>query len=253
MPAASPLPAIVLAGGKTTPEFAAESGSPMRAQADINGWPMVRYVVQALRAAASIGPVIVVAPTGFPVEAAADHHLVGDGSLVENMRAGLQLCGGHEFALLVSADIPFISPRSVDEHVALCLAQQADLCYAAIPREACLQRFPNMRRTYLYSADGTFTGGNLVLQRVSAFEREAELVSEAYRARKNPLFLARLIGPSNLLKFALRRLRLRDIELAAGRIMGVQCRLVVTPHADLGTDVDKPDDLRLARTLLKPA
>ena len=49
------LPAIVLAGGKTRPEFAAEAGVERRALAAIHGRTMVSYVLRALRQAIDLG------------------------------------------------------------------------------------------------------------------------------------------------------------------------------------------------------
>ncbi|MFN3648689.1 MAG: NTP transferase domain-containing protein [Armatimonadota bacterium] len=246
------VPALVLAGGRTSPEFAAEAGTPHRSLAEINGWPMVRYVLHALRQAETIGEVILVSPAGFPRFEEADEQVVAEGTLPENISAGLTRCPGAAHVLLVTGDIPFVTPAAVDDYVRQCRSVGADCCYAAVPREACEKSFPGMRRTYFHDPETVVTGGNVVFQRVEAFPKQAALLEEAHRRRKNPLFLVRLIGPGNLLKFLLKRLTLADIDRAASSRMGVQCRLVVTPHASLGTDVDRPDDLRHARGILRP-
>ena len=49
-----------------------------------------------------------------------------------------------------------------------------------------------------------------------------------------------------------RGLTLEDVERGATRLLGVRCQLLVVPHPELGTDIDKPEDLRLARELLHP-
>lgn len=247
-----PVPALVLAGGKTSPEFAQEAGVPERALADINGWPMVRYVLRALREASSVSRVVLVAPPGFPDQPEADTRVDGAGGLVENIREGLRQSGGASHALIVTADIPFVTPAAVDEYARECAGAGVDVCYGAIPLEACLRRFPDMRRTSIRTPEGALTGGNIVFQRIASFERQAALLARAYRGRKNPLFLAQLIGLPNVLKFMTRRLTVADIEAAASRVMGVRCRIIITPHPELGTDVDRPDDLRLARKLLRP-
>ena len=248
------MPAIVLAGGATSAEFAAEAGlEPLpgsRGLAEIDGLPMVGYVLRALRQAESVGEILVVAPPGFPTQPGVDAQLVGGASLVDNIEAGLARCGGASHALLSTADIPFITPAAVDDYVRACLARKADLCYCAVPKAACDRRFPGMKRTYLPTPSGKFTGGNMVVTRVAAFSRAAALVREAYPRRKNPAYLVQLIGPANLLKLLLQRICLKDIEASASRRMGIECRLVVTDHAELGTDVDRPEDLRLARQLL---
>jgi molybdopterin-guanine dinucleotide biosynthesis protein A len=246
------VPAVILAGGSCTAEFAAAAGTHWRAEADINGWPMVRYVNEALKEASEIDRIVLVAPKGFPQQAGVDVQVVGEGDLPGNIMTGLAECGEAEFALLVTADIPFLTPEAVDSYVRQSMAAEVDLCYAAIPQEACERRFPGMRRTYLRTPGMVLTGGNVVLQRISAFEEQANLVREAYRNRKNPLFLARLIGLGNVVKFLARKLTPADIEKAVSRMMGIRCRLMITGHAELGSDVDKPDDLTLARKWLFP-
>lgn len=252
MPSRQPdaVPAVVLAGGRASREFAEVGGVHFRALADLNGTPMVQYVLRALQEAKSITRVVLVAPSGFPDQPGTDLRVVGDGDLADNILAGLQACSEAEHALLVTADIPFLSPASVEDHVRLCLEQDADCCYTAVSREACLKRFPMMKRTWLRTPQGYVTGGNVVLQRLAAAEREMDVLRRAYRARKNPLFLAGLIGTRNVAKFAVGRLTLQDIEQSVSRILGVRCRLVLTPHADLATDVDRPEDLIQARVLL---
>jgi molybdopterin-guanine dinucleotide biosynthesis protein A len=250
-PATQPvLPAIILAGGSASPEFAAAAGVENRALAEIHGAPMVRYVLRALREAETVSRIVLVAPAGFPPQAEADELVAGDGSLVENIRAGLAACPGAECVLLVTADVPFLRPESVDDYVRTCEAAEIDCGYAAIPKSACQRQFPGTQRTYLPTGEG-YTGGNVVFQRVATFERQAATLERAYRTRKNPLSLAAIIGLGNMLKLVTGRLQVDDISRAASRLMGVRARLIVTEHADLGTDVDKPEDLHLARELLR--
>lgn len=250
------MPALVLAGGKTGADFAAAAGVPdapgQRALAPIHGQAMIRYVLRALRAAETVDRVLLLAPPGIPAQPEADELVPTNSDLPGNIQAGLRRCAGAEYVLMVTADIPFITGPMVDDYVRACLALDVDCCYAAIPEEACLKRFPEMRRTYLRTRSGAYTGGNIVVQRVSAFDKEAAMLREAYARRKNPAFLARLIGWRNVFKLLTRSLELEDISAAASRLMGVRCRLVVTPWAELGSDVDKPDDLALARKLLRP-
>lgn len=246
-------PALVMAGGSASAEFAVAAGLPSnssRALADICGKPMVEYVLEALRDAESISRTILVAPSSFPTLPSADVQIPADGDLPDNIRKGMDLCGDSEFVLIVTADIPFLTPSAVDDYVAVSVATRADCCYAAIPKESCVRSFPEMKRTYLRAVGGSLTGGNVVFQRIATYDRQSELLREAYRRRKSPAFLARLIGLGNLVKFAFDRLTVGDIERAASRLMEVRTRLIVTPHAELGTDVDRPEDLALARKFL---
>jgi GTP:adenosylcobinamide-phosphate guanylyltransferase len=250
------VPALVMAGGKTGPEFAAAAGiadTPgSRGLADINGLTMIRYVLRALRAAETIDRVLLVAPATVPDQPEATDRVVAEGRLEENIREALRLVADRPFFLVVTADLPFLTPESVDDFVRRSAELDVDCCYGAISREACEKRFPGVRRTFVHLREGSFTGGNMVFQRYATYEKQAALLKEAYQRRKSPLFMARLIGLGNVLKFVMGRLTLPDIERAASGLMDVRCRLVISPYAEVGTDVDKPDDLALARRELRP-
>lgn len=248
------IPAIVLAGGKTSPEFAEAAAVPAtpgsRALAPIGGRPMVGYVLSALQQAETIDRVLLVAPSGFPEQPEADELVAADGDLPDNIRKGIERCGA-PFVLIITADLPFLTAAGVDDYVRSSLALDVDCAYSVLTEEVCSRAFPEMKRTYLRSDRGRVTGGNAVVQRISTFDRQAELLREAYRRRKSPLFLARMIGLRNVVKFLMGKLSLEDIQEAASRLMGVRCVLLPTPHAGLGTDVDRPEDIVLARRLLQ--
>lgn len=250
-----PVPAVLLAGGSVSPGFAREAGLEprpgARAMADINGLPMVGHVIRALRQASTVGRIVLVAPRDFPPQESVDRQLAGEGGLVDNIELGLSACEGASHAVLITADIPFVTGGSLDDYVSACAETGADLCYCAVPETACRARFPALKRTYLPTPARRYTGGNVVFVRTAAFPAVAALLRQAYPRRKNPAYLAQLIGPGNVLKLLTGRLELSDIEKAVSRAAGINCRLVVTEHADLGSDVDRPEDLRLARELLK--
>jgi CTP:molybdopterin cytidylyltransferase MocA len=247
------VPAVVLAGGKTTPEFAEFAGVPHRALADLEGRPMVGWVLRALRAAAGVNRIILVAPAGFPPQPDADLLVESDRGLAGNLREGLQACAGSEYALIVTGDIPFITAEAIDDYILRCRALNVDCAYAAVSRDSCQQQFPTLKRTCVHLPDGVLSGGNVVFQRVAAFEPMAALLEEAHRRRKNPLFLAGMVGPMNVVRLLCGRLPLAGIEKAASARLKVEARIVVTPFASLGTDLDKPDDLAEARRIMAAA
>lgn len=250
----APVPALVLAGGKTGPEFAAAAGVPdlpgARALAEVGGVPMVRHVLRALQQAETVGPVLLVGPGHFPDQPEADERVIAEGGLEENVREALKRVPDAPFFLVATADLLFLTAESVDDFVRRSAALDVDCCYSAVSRADCEARFPGMHRTYLRIGRESYTGGNLVYQRTAAYEKQATLLREAYRRRKDPLFLAGMIGPWNVAKFLLRRLTLEDIGAAASRLMGTRCRMVVSPYAEVGTDIDRPEDLAIARSRL---
>jgi hypothetical protein len=70
-------------------------------------------------------------------------------------------------------------------------------------------------------------------------------------ARKSVLRQARRVGLGTLLRFATGMLSLEDAVRRAEKILGVKCRVVSSPHAELGMDVDKPLQLDIVRAELE--
>jgi CTP:molybdopterin cytidylyltransferase MocA len=217
---------------------------------------MIRYVIEALRGASLVNRTVLVAPrsvlSSLPAEVFGEERVEGEGDLSAAIAAGLSRCPGAEEVLLVTADIPFVRSVEVDAYVRAAQALGLDCAYCAVPLEACLREFPGMKRTTLRTPVGRFTGGNVVLLRTEAFPRMVEFVRQAYARRKNPVFLASLIGLPNVVRLLTGRLTLERVGAAASRAIGVRAGLVVSSHAALGTDIDRPEDLHLARGQLRP-
>ncbi|MFC6591747.1 hypothetical protein ACFP81_06780 [Deinococcus lacus] len=101
--------------------------------------------------------------------------------------------------------------------------------------------------------EGTFTGGNLFLLRPELVQQFLPRLREVLAARKAPLRLAAMIGPGILLRLLTRQLTVPELEAAVSRLLGAEVRGLVTPHASIGTDIDKESDLELAARALAQA
>lgn len=246
------IPAVIMAGGKDSPEFLAAGENPQRGLVEIHGLPMISYVVRALRATPAISEIVLVCRPGYPDVPGVDRTLEATGSMVENLGLGLHSCPGAEAVMFATADIPFLTGSAVEDYARRCLESGASLCWAAIPRTASERRFPGMNRTYARLADGEFTGGNLALVRPDLWPGINRVLEIAYQARKKPWLLARLLGPRTLWRLLVRTLSIAEAEARISKALGGPARGIVTEYAELGADVDHPEDLRLARQLLAP-
>ena len=114
-----------------------------------------------------------------------------------------------------------------------------------------------MKRTALKIAEGTFTGGNLALLSPDFLRQNAPVIRDAYALRKNIPGLARTLGAGMIARLAASRLfpsllGIAHVEIALGRLL--QCarpRAVITPFASIGADVDRPEDVAIARIILR--
>ncbi len=246
---------MVLAGRPNVGAFSGVSEARWEALIDIDGRPMVIYVVEALRAATRVDRVAVVGPPE-PLRAVLPGEvvLVENGeSLSENLRRGFAALvpgNGGNPVLVAGCDVPLITGPIVDAFLSACEQVPASLHYPVVERSVCEARFPGMRRTYATLTDGTFTGGNIFLVAPALVPVLLELLDRFYAARKSPWRLAWLLGPGILAKFVCKRASIRDIETLFLRLTGHVGRAVVVQYPEVGVDVDKPEDLKLVRRLL---
>lgn len=252
------LDAVVLAGAPNTGKLRAVSDVPNEALIPAAGKPLVRYPVEALLAARSVGRVVVVGPEAElgPALAGLEVELTPAGdTMLENALRGCRRLAeskglAPDLVLICTSDVPLITPEVVDGLVQTCIERGGDLFYPILERSVLESRFPSTKRTYGTLRDGTFTGGNLFVVDWTVLEREAPTAEALIRSRKNPLQMARTLGFGFLLGLVLGRLSIDQLEAHVGRKFRVTARAVVVPWPEIGIDVDKPEDLELVERIL---
>ncbi len=244
-----PTCAVVLAGGETDPEWQKVSETQYRALVPIGGVPMYQRVVDALRAVPAIETILVVGQ----VPEGEGYGVVSPGkNLLDNVRLGLER-SPHESVLFSTVDVPFLTAESVAFFLDESLRSGASLAYAVVPAEVCRERFPQMKRTTVRLREGEVTGGNLFWVRRAVALRELPRLEALYEARKQPVRLASQIGLGLLIQFLLARLisphllSIRQIERRVARILGVPVKAILTPYAEVGTDIDRLEHWELMR------
>jgi GTP:adenosylcobinamide-phosphate guanylyltransferase len=243
--------AVVLAGGADKGDIAAELGVVHRPLLEVSGRPIIERVLAALRGASEIGKVALVAPP--PVQAAAfeeavDARVEAGDSFVDNMARGVEATSpGSDHLLVITGDLPLITPAAIDDFVRRSLASRAALCYSIIPKESSERQFPGGRRTYVRLREGTFTGGNGMVVARPLVELHRALLDRLFTARKDPLKMASVLGIRFIAGLLTHRLTLPYIEARIGAVIGGQAAAIISTYAELGFDVDKLDDLYLCR------
>ena len=246
---------VVLAGGSNDAGMEAATGVSNRALTPLGGRTMLDYVVSALRGSASVRNVFVVgevpAGDGYRV-------VTGGATMLDNLMAGLGVAGAQERVLVSTSDIPFLTAESVDDFVRRAVESRADLCCPFVSVALCRERFPEMKRTAIKLREGQFTLGNLVLVNPSFLTEHRDTIQNAYAARKSPLKMASLLGWGLLARLVLAQtvspslLTVGALEAGVGRLLGGGCRAVglESGFPEIGTNVDKPDDVVIARRML---
>ena len=242
--------AVILAGG---PGFA--PGDPCRAMMPVAGKTMLQWEIDAMRQSDAISRVYVV---GECRADGIDEVMSPTDSFLGNLLAGVSRAreNGTDYVLVATSDIPLITPEGIRDFVTRAAEIGADFCYPIIPREVCIAKYPEMRRTYLKLKEGVFTGGNMVFVSAGFIMDNSEIIAQAYDARKKILRLAGMIGWGTLLRVLIAQfvspsaVDLRTLERTVSRLLSGSVRAVVTSYAEIGEDVDKPEDLAIVEKLM---
>lgn len=237
--------AVVLAGGSS--KGLAEA--PAKGLIDINGKPMVEYVLDALLACPSVGRICVVVPPGIggPWIEKADVVVESDGTLTQNFAKGVAGLKTSRKVIVLSSDIPLLTPEAIGDFLDRCAEEPARLYYPIIPEKDARNLFPDMKRTYVKMKEGSFTGGNIALIDPSLVDSHAGLMEEAYAMRKSPFKLAKRLGFKFVVKALLGTLSVKSAEERVGEMLGSPVKAVITPYPEIGLDVDKASDLEIIR------
>lgn len=250
------LNAVVLAGGRNSAEMQAATGVENRALTPIGERTMLDHVASALHQAPSVGGLYVV---GDVPPSDLYHCVRGGETLLDNLMAGVRAAQGEGEHLLVStSDIPFLTPESVEDFLESALKSGGDLCCSYVPVALCYARFPEMKRTAVKLREGRMTLGNLMLVNPRFLLAHQETILRAYAARKSPLKMAGLLGWGLIGRLLLAQfvspafLPIATLENGVSRLLGNGGRAVGirSDYPEIGTDVDRPEDVALARRTL---
>jgi len=242
--------AMVLAGGEGAvidPTVAIKGLVP------VAGKPMIEWVVDAMRAAETIGEIAVVVPSAANLGVWADkvdRLVISDASFIDNAIAGAQQFDGERHVLGTTGDLPALTPEAVDDFVRQSLEAGAEFSYPLVRAEEMEAQFPGSRRTYVKVAGGPVTGGNMVVCSADLLRRNHDIGQRLFETRKSPVAMARVIGIPFIFKYLTGRLRVDDVERKMGELLGARCAAIYTSHASIGADVDKPIDVVVAERVL---
>ncbi|MGI5839257.1 MAG: NTP transferase domain-containing protein [bacterium] len=238
--------AVILAGAPNNGPLRDSSPAANEALIEIYGRPMLDYVVGALNASSQIGRMVIVGPPADFAGLYPGAMLVESGSsILENIRRGVDALATREKILVLTSDIPLLTPEAINDFLARCGEREADFYYPAVRRDISETRFPGVKRTYVALKNGTFTGGNIFLLDPAIIPRSLRQAEQFIKMRKKPLQLARLLGLGFILKFVTRTLTVAEAEKRVSQLFKLRAAAVISPYAEIGVDVDKPSDLAL--------
>ena len=249
--------ALIVAGGRA-PWLQKIAGTDCRALASLAGRPMVTYIIDALLNSGRIRRIVIAVDEPFLPELSAIlpaniKAIAAAGSLsATTVKAARGLGLDNPKILGICDDIPMITADAVKDFLERCEQHPgAELYYPIITKESCLTAFPGAKRTYGKLADGTFTGGNMMLMDKNLINKAQKKAQEIFVRRKSPLKLCSWLGWSFIFKLLFHILDVKGLENRLSQLFDTRCKAIITPYAAIGMDIDKPSDWALAQELLR--
>ncbi len=222
--------AVVLAGREPGDALGQEGHVSSKALIDINGKPMIRYVVEGLASSPAVQQIVVVGPRQElePVVSGPKVKVVEDGgsNLIDNLCIAARALPGDIPILVSTSDVPLITGSIIDAYLELCSQYDADVYYPIVERSVNEEKYPLVKRTYATLLEGTFTGGNVALVHPAIIDAAAPKVVSFMENRKNVIRLALLLGIPFLVKLVLKRLTIPELEHRVSRLWDLRAKAV---------------------------
>jgi len=242
--------ALILAGGKG--EAGIDGKGQNKAIVKICEKEMIFYVIDALKKLPYLEEIAVVGDMDVLelVKDSVDKKIEEGESFFDNILRGVEAFDDAQQLLILTSDIPMITKEALEEFIKKAQGQRVDFSYSIVAKEDCEKRFPGTKRTYVKIKDGIFTGGNIVMIKPSTLKETLPQVKEVLSYRKKPWKLARILGFTTVIKLLLGSLTISELENKVSKIFDIKARAVRCSHPEIATDVDKEEDLLLAKKIL---
>ena len=244
---------ILPAGGRIHGEFAAEAGTSVKALIELADGNILANLIRALRSTGSVNRMVAIGPAEIAphAESHVDAVLPEADSGPANIYRGLDWLKSQpdsaDRALIMTTDLPFVSPESVSSFMARC-PESAEIALPLFSKQEFESRFPGSLNSYVRLRDGEWTIGGAFLLSQSALDRTIAWIQQLHEARKSPFAMARTLGVSFIARYLTRTLGVTHLESHCARITGCSACAVRGCDPVLAFDIDESADLRYARS-----
>ena len=258
-----PITALVLAGQRAGGDTVANAEQvACKAFADIDGTPMAERVIITLQNTAGIDDILIClddhieTPAQSPqlhrwIENGAVKRIDPEGRPSTSVLKTLDALPPDRIMLVTTGDHPLLTDDMLSRTITAFMASDADACAAVVSADAVERAYPQTKRTRLTFKDGNYKGCNIFLLRGHK-ARGVPLFWQTLDAdRKKPWKLALRLGPVAILQYLCGQLTLDKAIDKIGRKTGTKLMTAELDDPHAGIDVDKPEDLRLVRSIFQ--
>ena len=210
---------------------------------------MLQYIIDALKKSQYIDGLAII---GDPellkdkirIDPGKDIFLQEDEMMIDNVSKGLKHFSDQERILIITSDIPFITPTAIDHFIQASLKSKADFTYPIIRKETQMQTYPDMQRTYVKLKQGSFTGGNMSVINPDIGDKFFVMGRYMIQNRKKPWKMVQILGLGFLGKLLLGTLTIEKLENRVSHLLNIHAKAIITPYAEIGNDVDKAEEIK---------
>lgn len=248
-----PYNVIILAGGSGGPLYEA-TGVQRKAGLKIHGRPMLEWVVDGFDRSPETGNIVVVGSHDLEKLSCMKKvrkRLSRGINLVQNLLHAVGYIKtrlyhgsrGHQGYIISFCDAVFLTEPVITETLRKIRETNADIILHYVEKHTFDKAGLPAERTYIPIGDGLYTGSAIYY--VREFSKVFSSLGKLYqmrKIRKDPNGLLRSIGCEGR--------NLAAIEQALSEQLECKVRILVSPHAEMGMDIDKPSHLKLANDLL---
>ncbi len=236
--------AIILAGESKDDIEAFGKG---KALINFKNIPLIEYTINALRNSEVIDYILVVGNKellspiiGNKVDKIVDQ----EKEMLDNLLKGMSYFNDDKI-IVSTCDIPLITSDAINDFIAISKCLEVDVCYPIIKKESYENKYPDVKRTYASLQEGRFTGGNLIMlnpDKIKGIEKNIRYLIEH---RKNPIKMAKTLGPTIILKMLSNKLTIEKLEYYINEKFYIKCKAVSTSYPEIGTDIDHIEDINI--------
>ncbi len=244
--------AVITAGGYAEGELRKTVQTDHKSLANLKGRTLLQRAVEAVRDA---GIERIAVCGDEPIQIAARsfcaHVTIADrgNSPVESASNGIAALKESRRILFLPADTPFIAGSQIAEFISQLETIPEDfLAIGVCDKQSVMRALSGAKYRYVRLREGSFATSSLQAGTASAVQKALDVLISISRNRKSQFAVLRQVGIGTLLKFAMRRLSLHDIERIGSMMFGSKSVLVQGVHPYTTFDIDDENDWKYAQS-----
>lgn len=238
---------------------------------EIEGKPMINYVIDAIIAAEIASYILIVGlpeakitlPDTFDHDKISFIHIegplykktIGGGAELDRLSQDnpeLFPDKGNRYMIMMNGDIPTVTPEAIHDFLDQIGEPDAKFYHSASHRDSMEATFPGSKRSWIHiKGKNDYCGGDIDLVDVDTILENQELIQQISENRKLVVKALLKLSPFFMIKYLLRRISLEQVEDILTKMFGFESRVIICNHAEIVFDIDKPNQLDIAREYIK--